>query len=470
MSTSPTKVLVTVHGIGDQTRYQTLQQLVNLCFGQSGEPKGVSIGYLHSELSDGEAWATVGPLPAMGFAEVFWADIGRNNESYVLEESVAWSHTIVERLGVVSNRVNIGDPFDYDKIKRVLTDIGIAIRLSRWLNRGLTALGMGSFDLENTLVRYLGDVQLYSEFRQFRTEIMGRFRNVMNAIAAKSADADIHICGHSQGSVVAFLGLLEGYKAQEEWVSRVKSLITIGSPIDKFLLLWPELWIPFTQDEFPFAPEGPGIRWMNYADRGDPVGYELDTARKFIQDHVPQLFAATAPTERIYRRYVIPGKAHIDYWKDQEVFNEWLATSGIVAGTAPRPGDRWLAKLLAPILPFLVSATFGVLAAHLYATGINQIYAARNPGKPEVVGLLGVLAIALLLQGTAALASAARTSVRGRWILLGIVLFLAGAAFTLIQLLGDRRNWTHGPVLTVIVLLGVVALVQNAFNWTRRVG
>lgn len=471
MSGAPSKVLVAVHGIGDQTRYETLQHLVNLCFGQAQRPEGVPIGFLHSGLFEtGKASVAVSELPGLGFAEVFWADIGRGCEEYVLEESVAWSHTIVERLGVISDWAEAPAPFDYDKIKRVLTDIGIAIRLTRWLNRGLTAMGIGSFDLEKILVRFLGDVQLYAEFKRYRSDIMRRFYEVVRAIAAQAGGAEIHLCAHSQGSVVAFLGLLEGYRDGEPWVSQVKSLITIGSPIDKFLILWPELWLEFAGATYAGAASQPKIRWMNYADRGDPVGYELDTARQFTTQYVPGLFAAQAPIERIYRRYVIPGVAHIDYWKDQDVFNEWLVTSMIVPpdpgqpNGPPEPRDRRVAKLVAPSLPFFVSVAFAFVAAHFYATGINQIYAAKTPPQDGVVGLPGVAAIALLIVGTVALSGAARTSPRLRWLFLGLFLFLGGAAATLLELGGSPNEWPHGFVLRVVMALGGVALLQYFSN------
>src|SRR2546427_346777 len=62
------KVLVAVHGIGDQTHFETLQHLVNLNLGQMGLPKGVPIGFLHSSLEEEMLpWASVSSLPGRGF-------------------------------------------------------------------------------------------------------------------------------------------------------------------------------------------------------------------------------------------------------------------------------------------------------------------------------------------------------------------------------------------------------------------
>jgi pimeloyl-ACP methyl ester carboxylesterase len=462
---SPPKVLVAIHGIGDQTRYETLQHLVNLCFGHYQRPRGVPIGLLHSRLAT-EPWATVSALPDLAFAEVFWADIGRDSEQYVLEESVAWSHTIVERLAVISNWLGIvPPPFDRIRIKHTLTDLGIAIRLTRWLNRGLAAIGVGSVDVEKLLVRFLGDVQLYAEFQQLRGRIMERFNAVVERVASQHPDVEIHLCAHSQGSVVAFLGLLEGHRAKAPWLSRVRSLMTVGSPIDTFLVLWPELWLPFTALPAGASSSGPGIRWFNYADRGDPVGYGLEIARLFVHRFVPGLFAPEAPKERIFRRYLVPGKAHIDYWRDQNVFDEWLGSTVLGSGPTEAPADRRAARIVAPILPFAVSAGFALVAAHFFVTGLNQIYESGDLGMAPMTGITGVLSIALLVLGTVSLASASRTSLRWRWFLLGVALMAAGALATLREIAGAPHRWLGTEAFYVVVGLTAVALVQNVLNW-----
>ncbi|HEX2219083.1 MAG TPA: hypothetical protein VHG35_09775 [Gemmatimonadales bacterium] len=467
MNGAPSKILVAVHGIGDQTRYETLQHLVNLCFGHYGLPRGVPIGLLHSRLAAGP-WATVSSLPELGFAEVFWADVGRESEEYVLEESVAWSHTVVERLGVISHWLGLETPpFDRGRIKRTLTDLGIAVRLTRWLNRGLAALGIGSVDLDKLLVRFLGDVQLYAEFDLYRGRIMARFDDVIRKIGAAPDGVEIHICAHSQGSVVALLGILEGYRTGAPWLSRVKSLITVGSPLDTFLMLWPELWTPFTTPPRDVSPLRPEIRWFNYADRGDPIGYGLEITRLFVGRFAPGLFAPESPKERIFRRYLIPGKAHIDYWRDQRVFSEWLG-SAVVGGEAPAlgpPGDRAVARIVSPILPFGVATAFAIVAAHFFATGLNQISREANGGTGQVVGLSGVLGIALLVLGTVSLASASRTSLRWRWFLIGAALLAAGGVATLHLMAGPPERWTSTLAFYVVIGLAAVALVQNVLNW-----
>ena len=51
--------------------------------------------------------------------------------------------------------------------------------------------------------------------------------------------------------------------------------MTIGSPIDKHLVLSPELFGEGAPLQSPDRP----IDWRNYYDEGDPVGFALDDAR-----------------------------------------------------------------------------------------------------------------------------------------------------------------------------------------------
>lgn len=454
---APLRVLVAVHGIGDQTGFGTLQQLVNLCLGHRRQPRGVPIGKLHSRLRPPEggpaAWAEVGPLPGLGFAEVFWADIGRAHESHVLEDPVRWAETIVQRLDVLDAAVPApGDdapPLDRAAARRVLHDFGQALRFARLLNHALVRLGAGSIDLDRTLVRSLGDVQLFAEYAGPRAAVLARFHEVMRRIDAAAAgrDVEIHICAHSQGSVVALLGLLEACVFAQPWLDRVRSLLTIGSPIDKFLILWPELFAPFVDN----GRKGPRIRWRNYNDLTDPVGYELDTARAYWPRVHPALFREQSPEDRQFRRYLVPGKSHVDYWHDQEVFAEWLAHDVGLLGAAAPPGSRALAAALARVLLFALPLAFSWGAAHALGAAIQAI-------EPAVAfDLFRVGAMGLLIYGTVALAGARHASRRARWPLLGVALFAAGAAAAL-------AAFPHWATRLSTAILLASALVQNVLD------
>ena len=49
--------------------------------------------------------------------------------------------------------------------------------------------------------------------------------------------------------------------------------MTIGSPLNKHVVFWPELF-----DQYKAAdadPTTPSIPWKNYYDFGDPIGFDL---------------------------------------------------------------------------------------------------------------------------------------------------------------------------------------------------
>ena len=460
--------------MGDQTPFATLQQLVDRAFDAHGKPRAVPVGSLHSELATGTNSHAESPvLPGIGFAEVYWADICRDYEEYVLEESTSWADTIVGRLELLEREAKQSNltEADYVVVRRILTDMVTATRLVRALNRGFKASGMGSIDLENLLVRYLGDVQLFAEFRAQRAEILDRFIGAMFRIHRKAPGADIHICAHSQGSVVAFMGLLEGRKYDHHWVDSVRTFVTIGSPIDKFLLLWPELFARYTN----LAPKTKNgeeetksgdqrIRWHNYADRGDPVGGELKSARGFLKRYASGLFEDAAPRDSIFRRYLVPGKAHIDYWRDHELMSGWLdtVTKANPSNTPPpAPRNSHLARIVAPLLPFALSLALCLVAAHFFASAIDGALVAGGWPSP-LGGLDAVLAVGLTMFGTIALSGASRYSRLPRWLAIGSLLFVAGVGATV---------WAFGystPVALVLATLFAVAAVRNVVDRIGR--
>ncbi len=154
------------------------------------------------------------------------------------------------------------------------------------------------------------------------------------------------------------------------WIKYVKLFVTLGSPIDKFLLFWPYRydylndteWIdPALAEHEPYT-YGPKIQHINYCDEQDPVGQSLDTLRSTKAYNV--LFSASCEGgdkyqksrrleqwvrgvqksisdfmkskgieadgdkdneyDVVYRRSVWPGLAHTSYWKDKHLFKNIL--------------------------------------------------------------------------------------------------------------------------------------------------
>src|SRR6476619_1911640 len=138
-------------------------------------------------------------------------------------------------------------------------------------------MGIFSFDLDKVLTDFLGDVQIVTEFRDNSREILEIFNKQLETVHRQYPDADIYLVAHSEGTVVTLLGLLHAMcdpirpadkdhpAVTYDWLQNVRGLMTIGSPIDKHLTLWPELFssLPGKQ-RLPAQP----IEWRNYFDYG----------------------------------------------------------------------------------------------------------------------------------------------------------------------------------------------------------
>ena len=293
--------------------------------------------------------------------------------------------------------------------------------------------GLFTFDLKKVLDEYLGDVQIVAEFSSYRNDIVGRFHQALESIYHQYPDARIHIVAHSEGTVVSFLGLLqamsgkrvtpvvgnrsarisgvplgpekpEDRKDQDQekpveeeppfqseagfpaWLKQVRGYMTIGSPIDKHLLLWPRIWDglePYRANAL-FAARP--IRWRNYYDYGDPVGFKLDTARRWLMEgwrekrnerdqakdwgkKCTAFEFCDCPKCRHdigFARYLLPGAAHNEYWNDCDVFEHFIKEVVVTArhdgkaqegtGEPPRKRwDKWWVAWLSPAIPYAAS-------------------------------------------------------------------------------------------------------------------
>jgi hypothetical protein len=371
----PLKLIVAVHGIGDQFQFATIQSVANrYCVAHKieqvlplGKFYGESIGkppdtYL-LELPVGE-----GGTDKVGFTEIYWANIPRvpQKEGYTIEESKRWGKTVIDRLRPHCKKGGLTDLTlpDLEMAKGVLEEMLETIMVLERLTFIADRAGVFKFDLKNILISYLGDVQLVTDFKKYRDKILHRFFEVMSYIAKERRKAEIYIVAHSEGTVVTFLSLLSAVCGNIppdideddnlhdppltcEWVKQVRGLMTIGSPIDKHLLLWPDLWEDFEEkcneqgDRIkPARPNSPPfkIQWRNYYDFGDPIGFKLDGAREWLCAHGwDKVFDFSAADDYGFGRYFFPGKAHNDYWNDDEVFDHFFKS---VLQSTPIPADE----------------------------------------------------------------------------------------------------------------------------------
>lgn len=448
---SVNKVFVGVHGIGDQTEFETIQTIIERVTAYQGGALHVPLGKISSEsIAHGfyECPDQAEPAKTVGFAEVYWADIPRKVvlQGYVLEETTRWAGTLVEKLD--RQYGNPLAPADKESIATILPEAIESVRVLKRLSQ-LAEWGVKfKFDLKGLLDSYLGDVQFVTEFDHKRKEILERFIKTMSDIRQNDKEAEIFIIAHSEGTVVAFLGLLEALAARVEikdgesqWIDQVKGFMTIGSPIDKHLILWPEMWKGLNRS----WPADMNIVWYNYYDFGDPVGFSLDTARTWLGGNSP--FRFTEEMDKGFARYLMPGKAHVDYWKDGAPFGDFFRNTGLArspaAAAPPELRDRSLAGWFSCLLPYLLS--FGLLWAGVFIF-YNTIITCIAEDVGAITMLLDALAFSALVAGIGVAARIPRLVRDFRWHVVSLLMALLAFVFFWFTVDPDVCDWLIEPL------------------------
>ena len=206
------------------------------------------------------------------------------------------------------------------------------------------------------------------------------------------------------------------------WIRSVKGVMTIGSPIEVHHLLWPELW----QELEPAASAKKRplqIPWRNYYDYGDPIAYKLARTQQWL--HARGFDQQLVLEETGFGRSYLPGKAHVDYWNDNELFAHFIETVVKPAAPCPRstaasaPGNKWWAIAVSYAVPQLLIAALLCAATYLLYRPVAG--ALKADSSPLVVGR-DVLGIGLLLLGITAATRIPRLTSKWRWWLTAAVL------------------------------------------------
>lgn len=385
-----TKVIIAVHGVGDQYSFATIQSVVNQFCHFHGQPAAIPLGHFHRGKGPYSISPPLpkGPFDHLAFAEVYWAKVPREvvDDQHTMEEAKQWATTLVERLRLswkVSPTQQDCRNADFDRIKLVLEEMIQTLAVVERLCYLADRAGLFTFDLKKLLEDYLGDVQIVAEFDDERRKILSAFDETLAQVHRVYPAAEVFLIAHSEGTVISFLALLEAGRKRHPpaWLDQVRGFMTLGSPIDKHLILWPDL--------FKAEPISPAFKprqkilWRNYYDRGDPIGFELDGARHWLAANGwDAVFSFTKEDDFGFVRYPFPGKAHVDYWKDPVVFGHFIKTVVEAPANAPPktrpPGSLQVKKWLSYVLPYL-----GVTA--LMFLGVFILYKAVTGALPEEV-------------------------------------------------------------------------------------
>lgn len=107
----------------------------------------------------------------------------------------------------------------------------------------------------------------------------------------------------------------QGEYLGSRWIDNVANFVTLGSPVDKFLVIWWQNYQYFKYINL-FKDRETKIKHFNYCDEQDPVGHLLD----YFSKHAAYEKIFSSQEDIVYNRYAVPGKAHVDYWTDYELF------------------------------------------------------------------------------------------------------------------------------------------------------
>lgn len=479
-----TRIVVAIHGIGKQLRSDTIRSVASR-FGETCEPPVPVMPLGHFSIADGSSvrWSVLesadAALSQIGFAEVYWADIPdrlvRANDT--LEETKDWAGTVVGRARllyekqVVAYKEAHGLPaarmhdLDFkqgiDAIDTIAEGVNVIERLCLLGQKA----GLPGFDFGCLLRDYVGDVQTVTEFPGHRNRILYRFHAVLNGIVAAFKEQygrvpEIHLVAHSEGTVIGLLALLQALSLQRiddpdgsgaeqdgDWVRHVRGFMTIGSPIDKHIALWPSLWSEFKfqstkvdtgwwirrPDDEQGLILGQQIKWRNYFDFGDPVGFRLDEARHMLDAIGCKAFEfETLKHDHGYSRYWLPGKAHVDYWKDPDLFRHFIDTvvqppSG--RAPAPAPASKRFRGPFSLTIPYVLSFGLHLACVMAFLQGMLLLAARPSTGLgmvEQVDGWAALMVATALFLITVAARLPCLAKPEGRWLIAAVL--CAGAA------------------------------------------
>ncbi len=474
-----TRLVVAVHGIGNQFRYSTVQAVASRFAAYCGRPITQPLGAFHpDELITKPDSPELGAylfeppkdfekeLRGFGFAEVFWADIPERaaDTKNTTEESKAWAQTLVERVRMLDqSSTGKSDLIDYKKASAVVEEMIGTIKVLENLLFIANKAGLFEFKLGQLLTDFLGDVQIVADFKDYGGDIFKRFADTMKNLVRRMPNVEkIYIVAHSEGTVVSFKGLATALSAQKspdnEWVDKVKGYMTIGSPLNKHIVMWPNLWKGLRPA--PGRTRQAPILWRNYYDYGDPVGFDLRITREWMDKNGWLSFFQFGNDDDFgFTRYPFPGKAHNDYWNDDKVFGHFINEVVLGRDKSGKPQTIWWTFVVSRIVPyFLCLALLAGGTYVLYKTLVTVFWkSAHVPILGDVSGITCLLAGVTLLSRMPRLDKIWPGSVIGILALvLGIVGYLAFVSSDTQKLL-SAAFWIPNGIIWTFLLIGSVS-------------
>ncbi len=371
-----TRYIIVVHGMGESKPNSTVISLINrFAEARRGEqlpaPEVVTLGMVSGQASSHKGpWIEFAGIPQdpnqpvtepfvgapgaggdnLRFAEIWWSDLLDKHVKETVQTPESWGQALLSRL-----QLKAGVPaWILDALRALVETVRVARLIMSFRFRQLE---------ETIFYAYLGDVQAYGEYSRCRGEAVSRFHQRMEALDQSAKNARYTILAHSLGSIMSLDALLlahadkniqngsypmtnlpfDGYNGgiSTAWVERVDSFVTLGSPIDKFLVLWwmnykylaqpPEPWMDRELAKYRKVNK---IQHFNYCDEQDPVGHNLD----LLEQTQAYEGIFERKEDRVYNRSVVPGLAHTEYWKDRGLLR-WILYKAVDLFHSNKPKD-----------------------------------------------------------------------------------------------------------------------------------
>jgi hypothetical protein len=331
----------------------------------------------------------------IGFSEVYWQDItGRYLKRFKQAPPIpifTWAHSINTRLPHENKQEFFRARTAIDNLEKVLILVDKSALLFRESGQFMRILN-----------RFLGDVEMYVESREIKQEVDERFKAVLQRVPDMAKqhghmEPEIYVIAHSEGTIVSYSSLVAAACAKATWFPFVKGLVTLGSPLDKHYTIWKKR---FTLQNYggPALSEDSKIRWYNYWDISDPVGYGLNVL--FPNDDWSDAQKLFRPEfDAGFARYPIPGLAHVGYWDDRQI-HEHLSDRVMQLGTTRKdttPRSKWFEPIQpagdwVTYLAVRLAAVAGLLffLSHLLGP-VKALLSAWLTGSPGVRSATGMI-------------------------------------------------------------------------------
>lgn len=372
----------------------------------------------------------------VGFSEVYWQDITNDylkaNNNQLPLPLFTWARSVNTRF--------LKDPGKYalameaiDNLQKLLELVG---RLAAFYKRSEIFVNITNKFLGDVQM-YAESDSLRGVINGRFINVLQRIEKFSEETRKKYGieDPEIYIVAHSEGTVVTYNSLVEAVeysckvlaepgKEHEEcrwlsmmsfstgkgtnmveskiereqrldkqresaedvlrWFRQIKGLVTLGSPLDKHYTVWSNRFRGDCLKGISLGPLGQRkkIPWFNYWDRSDPVGYGLN---KLFEPNESK-DGPTEPsdaTKLFYRkydlgfsRYPIPGLAHVDYWKDQGIYQNVIHD---VMGLVPDKSETVTSKTLVQALHRLDWPLYVLVRLVTLGVGVVFLYKLLRP-------------------------------------------------------------------------------------------